>query len=135
MAIKSARGELPGWMRTKTADRGRQSWWRPATWVFLIAFALQSYVAQTHIHGLIQDGAGIAKALGERSHGKLSDENGATDCPFCQAVLHAGAFYTPVSPSVLPPAIWAELARPLVATIVAGTRVAPHWQSRAPPQH
>lgn len=121
-------------MRTRAADTRRQGWWRPVTWVLLIAFTLQSYVAQTHIHWLVQDSAGIAKALGKVSPGKLPDENRATDCPFCQAVLHAGAFYTPLSPNVLPPAIWVELAALPPVAIVVGTRVGPHWQSRAPPQ-
>jgi hypothetical protein len=107
-------------------------------WVLLLAFTLQSFVTQTHIHAAPQMAADVAtaKALaGAPAHGKAPVENGTADCPLCQAIVHAGAFFAPVAP-LLPLPVWIEQVAQVVAAYAAVPMPATRsWQSRAPPHH
>ena len=115
----------------------RVSGWRHVTWILVLAFSLQSYVTQTHIHvtphtiGRVTVGKLLA---GRPAHKKSPAEDGTDVCPFCQAVASASAFFAPTAPLVQPPALWAEsIVLPLRAGAVGDT-VAHNWHSRAPPQ-
>ena len=92
--------------------RRRVSGWRYVTWILVLAFSLQSYVAQTHIHITLHtiDRAAAGKPLASTpAHNKKSPAEDGTDaCPFCQAVANASAFFAPAAPLVLPPALWAD---------------------------
>lgn len=112
--------------------------WRSVTGIILVlAFTLQSFVTQIHMHGTPQGiGSGgfvnvIARAPG-RSNSPI--ENGAVDCPLCQAVAQAGAFFAPAVPLVPLAAAWAECAEPFVMAGAFDSAVAHYWCSRAPPQ-
>jgi len=100
--------------------------------ITLLAFAMQAFVAQTHIHAAPQSIANIVKAASIPSNGKAPIDNSRENCPLCQAVAHAGAVLIPTAPLLLVPA-WIEH----FATFIAGeseTQSAKHaWQSRAPP--
>jgi hypothetical protein len=127
-------------MRTATArilNRRQNSGWRALTWVLVLAFGLQSYITQTHIHG-------AASSFDMPAAGKIffktpapagsGDRNDAGDCPLCQAIVHAGTFFAPVVLALLLPTSWTEqfvLIR--IASPVTGGG-AYHWQSRAPPR-
>jgi|SRR5579871_3279472 len=116
--------------------RGRPGW-RSVTWLVLLAFTLQAFVTQTHIHGLPRTatGATIGTVLtSESGQHKAPIDNDATGCPFCQAIVHAGAFFAPVAPLLLLPVVWTAGAA--IAPIpIAVVSPPPHsWQSRAPPQ-
>jgi hypothetical protein len=118
--------------------RRRVSGWRYVTWILVLAFSLQSYVAQTHIHITSHtiDRVAAGKPLASTpAHNKKSPAEDGTDaCPFCQAVANASAFFAPAAPLVLPPALWAEsVALPLLAGTVGGATTH-NWHSRAPPQ-
>lgn len=90
------------------------------------------------MHGVF-GGAGDAQiiktlASGSPHNGKAPPENTA-DCPYCQAIIHAGAFFAPSAPALILPVTWAEiLASAVVADAIGGSSSHP-WQSRAPPQH
>ena len=121
-------------MRTQTAfswstDRG---WRGIVAGLLLIAFTLQSYVTQTHIH--TGSPAAISKVL-TGSHGKMPVDNSPMDCPFCQAVAHDGPFFLPSAPILLLSAIWVEMAAPFFGTGAKSDLPAHNWQSRAPPHH
>jgi hypothetical protein len=62
-------------------------------------------------------------------------DSGKAECPFCQAIVHAGAFCAPPAQILVLPLSWATIAASFfVAETFAG--VSSHlWQSRAPPQH
>jgi hypothetical protein len=65
--------------------------------VFIAAFGfvLQSYIAQTHFHGVFQGphpATGIATSHAPGPQ-KTPFDHGSTDCPLCQAVIHAPAFH------------------------------------------
>ena len=124
-------------MRGATAhlpDIGRASAGRlVVTWMVLLAFALQSYVTQTHIHAAPVARAPMVGAISVQSPAPADPE--AIACPFCQAIAAAGGFFSP-----------AALALSFLASH-AGTAVLPpidvglaraaagfSWRSRAPPQ-
>jgi len=106
--------------------------------IAVLAFTLQSFIIQTHIHGVSQgfDGAAIVKNLATTSdHGKSPIDNSPVDCPFCQVIAHTGAFFTPAAPLLLLPTVWVECEQ-LSATVQAVISIAiRNWRSRAPPQH
>jgi hypothetical protein len=104
---------------------------RFVVFVTVLAFALQSYIAQTHIHA-VHGVAGII-ATHSLAHGKTPLDSSQLDCPFCQAVAHAGAFLTPTPPQMFLPQ-WAMSEAPsFVVPAVAAVAAAHSWQSRAPP--
>ncbi|HEY1614457.1 MAG TPA: DUF2946 family protein [Rhizomicrobium sp.] len=118
--------------RVRCKGRG----WQALTWVFALAFALQSYATQTHIHGSPQasGAAGYARLAGGAPHDKAPVGNDLTDCPFCQAIVHAGAFFAPAAQAPLPPFLVVERIDVFAHPKVAGVTTAHGWQSRAPPQ-
>jgi len=110
--------------------------WRSVAWVLLLAFTLQSFVTQTHIHGAPQAmaGATIGNVLATASpQDKSPIENDTTTCPFCQAVAHAGAFFASAAPLLLLPVISAACATPRLIATAIRVPSALGWQSRAPP--
>jgi hypothetical protein len=105
---------------------------RMLVFVAILTFALQSYVAQTHIHDAAFGGA--AKITHTQSPVKAPAHDSQSDCPFCQAVLHAGAFIASATPSLFLPFVWVRTVA-LVLTARAASHTAAHdWQSRAPPR-
>jgi hypothetical protein len=111
--------------------------WRSVAWVLLLAFTLQSFVTQTHIHGAPQAlaGATIGKVLLATAspQDKSPIENDTATCPFCQAVAHAGAFFASAAPLLLLPVVSAACATPRLIATAIRLPSAHGWQSRAPP--
>ena len=122
------------------SDTGRNGAWRIcATWMLLLAFTLQSYITQTHVHREPggTHGAAIVRIVGQPAPHAVSPTGDATiACPICQAIVVAGAFFVPTTPILSRPATLAETAafRPIVAGL-AVTAASFSWRSRAPPQH
>jgi len=68
-----------------------------------VAFFLQSYAAQTHIH---HDISALTASVGDQGNkvahlagnqkAPRPDGDGDANCPLCQAVAHAHAFFAPV---------------------------------------
>jgi hypothetical protein len=112
--------------------------WRFVTWVALLAFTLQSFVTQTHIHWSPHSSTRTTVALlldGPVSQNASPFEKDKTACPFCQAIIHAGAFFASGAPLLLLPVLRAEWAVPRLFSIAKRAALAHSWQSRAPPQH
>ena len=108
---------------------------RAIAWVVLLAFTLQSFVTQVHIHGAFSASTpAVEKLAGGSSHSKAPAQNGTSDCPFCQAITHAGAFAAPSAPGLILQISFAETAAPLLIAVVAAIAPPHPWQSRAPPQ-
>jgi hypothetical protein len=109
-----------------------------ATWLMLLAFALQSYVTQTHFHppaSVSDAAAAVSSAPHASARAAPPGGDEALACPLCQAVAAAGAFLTPR----------AVVAAPLVALTLLVSRAPAEtgrtagpsgfaWRSRAPPQ-
>lgn len=105
--------------------------------VTALAFLLQSFITQTHVHGDAADHADQASAhISGQISGQFSASQGdipfeQSQCPFCQAIVHAGAFLMPSSlPSLLPVA---TVSVALSFVMRAASAAAHNWQSRAPP--
>jgi hypothetical protein len=102
--------------------------------LMLVAFTLQSYVTQTHIHlGSTAVTAGIVSD----THGGKSNplDNETTNCLFCQEMLHAGTFVTPAAVALPLPIEYASILR-LDLALPLLTGAIPHgWQGRGPPRN
>ena len=97
--------------------------------LLLIAFSLQSYVAQTHIHETAAKPAVLIHHPGHNSPVGSSP----FDCPFCQVVTHAGSFLMPEATIPLLAVQWAEMMPPQLFSAENSTAPNRNWQSRAPP--
>lgn len=120
--------DTKSWLEMRRGGIG----WRALTLVLLLAFTLQSFVTQTHLHAM--PGAGVAQtAFQAPHHGNTPLDEGAAACPFCQATVHAGAFFAPAPPVLLLPAscirsaVSASICDAIVPTLTHA------WHSRAPP--
>ena len=109
------------------------------TLAVLLAFGLQSYITQTHIH--------LAPDAPFSSYSKLNAQSGKeqqpdkfpangdpANCPICQEILHSGQFVTPSAAVLLLPTIAVSVIK-IVANIPVVAQGASHaWRSRAPPK-
>lgn len=97
-----------------------------------LAFLLQSFITQIHIHSEPVGGAVKIAATLSSAPGKTPLDHSQRDCPFCQAIAHAGAFLAPSAPPLV-----LSLPAACVALFVAlrpvAVAAAHNWQSRAPP--
>ncbi len=106
----------------------------------LLAFGLQTFTAQTHIH--IPGGADELRIASTDSYARKAGTKGHStpardsreNCPLCQVAVHAGAFLTP-STWIL------EIPTHIAASSSLGDRTdrttdptSYIWRSRAPPQ-
>jgi hypothetical protein len=113
--------------KAATRAKGELSGWRLIAILLALAFAFQSYVAQTHIHPTIF--VASAKDQGNKS----PVDNSPLTCPFCQAIAHEGLFYLPQAMLLFLEPQWVEAAKSHFA--LPSDRAAPDhsWRSRAPP--
>ena len=100
------------------------------------AFALQSFLTQTHIHGVpaVFGGSTIVKIDADSSGGsKAPADSSPLDCPYCQAIAHSGLFFMPAAPLLRLPAelVHSILAPDFVQVIKIAATL--HRRSRAPP--
>jgi len=114
----------------------------------LVAFALQSYVTQTHIHF---DGHAVTGGLGFTSefaksipakaslpahgdHDKYPPAEDPANCPICQEMVSVGHFVMPAAVPVLLPALPVSIIH--IVTVQSVRLFAPShiWQGRAPPR-
>jgi hypothetical protein len=101
----------------------------------LLAFFIQSFALQTHIHSTLLPPVSVTTAADTPTPSPLKNQDPVDQCRLCQELVHAGVF---VSPSAT--VIAASLN--IVAAIFAALPVfaadpvrAFSWQSRAPPRH
>jgi hypothetical protein len=109
---------------------------RVVVFIAAIAFALQSYITQTHIHHGSQGFGDSVKIAAAQSpaHGKTHPANDPADCPFCQAAIHAGVFVASAPPLLHLPFMWIETVALTYTATAASVTSAHDWQSRAPPR-
>lgn len=123
--------------RSKTLPR-RETALRLAISLFvMLAFGLQSYITQTHIHLAPDSTASYAKLLsqsGKEKQDKFPANGDPANCPICQEILHSGQFVTPAAAVLLLPTVAVSIIK-IVADIPATAQRPSHaWRSRAPPQ-
>lgn len=100
-----------------------------------MAFALQSYITQTHIHGLSRDFGAIAKIATTKAPGqdKTPAGNDQTECQLCQAITHSGVFVAAATLTLHLPFSWVKMVPLVFSARVDSYASAHNWQSRAPP--
>lgn len=111
------------------------------TLLALLAFALQSYVTQTHIHhassvsfGLTFDAQAAKQNVSTpQPHDKYPANEDPSNCPICQEMLHAGQFVTPTALAVLAPALAVSFVALVIQSIIIARAVSHDWRGRAPP--
>jgi hypothetical protein len=127
--------------------RRASSWRQVLPMLMLVAFALQSYVTQTHIHfaGHVMTGGFSfpddsskdvsGQAAGHTGdHDKYPASDDPTNCPICQEIMYAGHYVAPAAIHV----ILISLPASTIAIVVD----IPHrlfalshsWRGRAPPR-
>ena len=100
----------------------------------LFTFTFQSFVVQVHVHEASRSASSTLDIGKVSQPGKLPANGDQSDCPICQAMLHAGQFVTPSAVAFGLPsfALFFVIA---VASGGQGTQSGSHnWQSRAPPR-
>jgi hypothetical protein len=125
---------------TAKAERAkpRRSFARVAISVLmLMAFAVQGYVAQTHIH-LAPGSFASYSELGAAKKGlpdKFPAQDDPANCPICQEILHSGQFVTPSAAAALLPSLAVSVIAIVTHIVVAPEATSHTWQSRGPPQN
>ena len=113
--------------------------------VTLLAFCLQTYLTQTHIHfaaenrsafSLEQNAAALFKPIAgtpEVPWDKFPPNDDPANCPLCQEILHAGHFVTPAAVAILLPFDRLSVIVVTAVTPLLAAAVTHIWRSRAPP--
>ena len=108
------------------------------TFVMFVAFFLQSYVTQTHIHpppaatSATQHAGTFSTKPGDND--KHPGDEDPAHCPFCQAIAIAGNFLTPVVILLPLPVFSSTVEKPVSHTPSILLPVPHSWQGRAPPR-
>ena len=90
------------WKSSVQAGLGR----RLATALIFVAFLLQGFVAQTHMHPESGAVSSIVHFAGKAVHPipiLPGNTDEAANCPLCQAIIHIGAYFPPAVLNVLVP--------------------------------
>lgn len=108
------------------------------TLVAALAFFVQSFITQTHIHGApIPAAKSTVVAFHDGGAEKQRDPYPAkgdpANCPLCQEIAHAGHYTTPVFALVVAPALRIAHVIPVPHTRATEFVLTHAWRSRAPP--
>jgi hypothetical protein len=121
--------------KTRAATRGVLS--HALILLTLLAFALQGYVTQTHIHVSGSAAPGLAD-LFDGKPGPAKDnapsKNDPANCPLCQEFASAGHFVTPAALAILLPALAVSVIDIAIAPAHDVPAVTHIWRGRAPPR-
>ncbi|MDE2110043.1 MAG: hypothetical protein KGJ79_02795 [Alphaproteobacteria bacterium] len=108
-----------------------------ATLLAFLTFTCQSYLIQTHIHGLpkslvmLAGGEQFVLPIPAPDTSPLSGD--PADCPLCQDFVIAGSYLVPLAIIAPPPAfVFTAFDLPVTAAH-PGEQLSHIWQGRAPP--
>lgn len=107
------------------------------TFVCLVAFNLQTYIAQTHFHVLEAGSAPISVDAGGKNTAPANPlplKEDLAKCPFCQAVAQGAAAILPHIPVVLLSTISGFAGLPVETQAFIAAILAQGWQIRGPPR-
>lgn len=131
--------------RSRLFAPARATGWRLAiVSVAFVAFALQSFVVQTHIHFTQADTARLAayaashriahSGTGEDHHDKFPANEDPANCPICQEILHSGQFVAPAAHVFLPPTVAVSIIAIVETELPFVVALSHDWRGRAPPR-
>ncbi|HEY0302430.1 MAG TPA: hypothetical protein VGC36_13885 [Rhizomicrobium sp.] len=117
----------------RTASRGLAA--RALVLLTLLAFTLQGFLTQTHIHALPVGAPAVADYFdGVPAPSKdTPSKNDQQTCPLCHQVANAGQFITPAAAAVALPSLSVSVIQSAVRIVHAVTQVSHDWRGRAPP--
>jgi len=99
----------------------------------LLAFALQAYLVQTHIHGQQPSVLSLKSHVSAPVQPAPFDPLAPANCALCQEILHAGTAIAPDTSQLALLLSWIGMA-PAVAFLPAEPlALTTGWHSRAPP--
>jgi hypothetical protein len=107
------------------------------TLLALCTFSVQSFVVQTHIHGLatLSAAAPVAGPVVKAPHDPKAPPDGdPASCQICQEFLHGGIYVLPSAIAALPPTLAVEQVVLLLVPQAASNQTSHSWMGRAPPQ-
>lgn len=99
----------------------------------LLAFTLQAFLVQTHLHNLpasFLPTSGVTASAPDTSKAPID----ADKCFLCQEYLHGGTYLTPAAAAVLPPSAVVSLLPLELAPLFAAKPQSHNWMGRAPPR-
>ena len=144
MAVRFASSRFP--MARARASRPRMSatlmgWRQALIFAVLVAFTLQGYVFQTHIHFASERAAQPefaaaahgATGLPGTHHGKLPPSDDPDNCPLCQEILHSGQFVAPTATALVAPSAAVSTIAIVDAELPFVLALSHSWRGRAPP--
>ena len=107
---------------------------RLVTLFALLAFFIQSFALQTHVHSTPLPPASVATAAHTPAPAPLQNRDPIDQCRLCQELVHAGTFVTPstATTAAVLTFVVASFVAPLILAGDPATAFA--WQSRAPPR-
>ena len=119
------------WLLGRQTRTSKGSWRSLISLAVMLAFGLQSFLVQTHLHNLpsLSAAAGLAVSA-PPSQAPLD----ADKCFLCQEYLHGGAYLTPAAVAVLPPSAVVSVQPLRLALVLADRPVSHSWRGRAPPR-
>ena len=109
--------------------------------VMLLAFLAQSYVTQTHIHagpGIYQQAVAkadstAASALKQQQHDNLPGNDDPSSCPFCQELIHSGAYIAPAAIPLFLTSVLVLRIEPVLNLQAHYDSISHNWRGRGPP--
>ena len=117
--------------QSRNRPAARRSWRSLLGLAVMLAFGLQSFLVQTHLHNLPLRSAAAGLALSAPSSQVPLD---ADKCFLCQEYLHGGAYLTPAAVAMLPPTAVVSVQPLRLALVLADRPVSHSWRGRAPPR-
>jgi hypothetical protein len=123
--------------RTALGIAGKPS---PARWLFtafmLLAFALQSYAVQTHIHEQLNLPVHAKASTGDGAHTQKPTapaKDAPDDCPLCQ-LLYGGQYVAPDALVFFLPLVAVRSIETELGALPRYDAVSHSWRGRAPPR-
>ena len=103
------------------------------TLLALVTFGFQSYLVQTHIHGLPLSVVASDQHASSASSQRAPIDRGELKCPLCQDSVRAGNYLLPAAISALPPTLVVGAILVNTTSPSASKAISHIWQSRGPP--
>lgn len=101
----------------------------------LVAFTVQGFAVQTHIHGTPASSHSGIVSVSAPSQPAPRDPYDPANCALCQEMLHAGIYVTPVVADFIVILSAVAFAPSYALLPHAATERQHSWQGRAPPRH
>jgi hypothetical protein len=130
----------PSSPRTVATAKRRNAGHLLVLWLMMLAFLAQSYVTQTHIHtsqDIFQQAAAktdVAAAQVTRGqHDNQPANDDPANCPFCQELIHSGAYIAPAAIPLFLTSILVLRIEPVLKLQAHYDSVSHNWRGRGPP--